>query len=97
MVVKMDVKPKIIKLVPSANVFDLGQFSHCFFKTLRFYIEEKVIGNNVSNKRDAHLLNLSHFESSSATSFELDESTILSIWNGILYSGKNIVGKEEIA
>ena len=45
--------------------------------------------------RDAHFFNLTHFELSSATSFDLDQSTILSFWNEILYSGKKYCGKRK--
>ena len=56
------------------------------------------MGNNFPIKRDAYFLNSIHFELSPATSFDLDQSTILSFWNEISYSGKkNIVGKEENA
>ena len=56
------------------------------------------MGNNFPIKRDAYFLNSIHFELSPATSFDLDQSSILWFWNEILYSGKkNIVGKEENA
>ena len=55
------------------------------------------MGNNFPIKRDAYFLNSIHFELSPAASFDLDQSTILSFWNEILYSGKNSMGKEEIS
>ena len=51
MIVKKDVKPQLIDLVKSANAFDLGKSSHWFFKTLRCYIEEKIMGNSVSYQK----------------------------------------------
>ena len=54
-------------------------------------IEEKIMGNNFPIKRDAYFLNSIHFELSLATSFDLDQSTILWFWNEILYSGKKIL------
>ena len=43
--------------------------------------------------RYAYFQNSIHFELSPATSFDLDQSTILSFWNEILYSGKKYCGK----
>ena len=61
MIATKDVNPQVINLVPSANVFALGQFSHRFFKTLRCYIEEKIVGNNVSYQKGFSFLKLYSF------------------------------------
>ena len=55
-----------------------------------------IMGNNVSYQKECLFFKL-NFELSSATSFDLDQSTVLSFWNEISYSGKNIVEKEETA
>ena len=49
------------------------------------------MGNNFPIKKDAYFLNSIHYELSPATSFDLDQSTILWFWNEILYSGKKIL------
>ena len=53
------------------------------------------MGNNFPIKRDAYFLNSIHFELSPATSFDLDQSTILSFWNEILYLGKKILWEKK--
>ena len=90
-----DVNPQQINVVPSANAFDLGQSSF-WFQDPEMLFRKRLWETMFNIKRDAYFSNSIHLEFSSATSFDLDQSTILSFWNEILSSGKNIVGKEEI-
>ena len=79
----------------SPNVFDLGQSSHWFSRP-GDVILKRLWETMFRIKRDAYYSKLNSLRTSFATSFDLDQFTILSFWNEILYLGKNIVGKEDI-
>ena len=74
MIVKKDVKPQLIDLVPSGNAFNLGQSSHWFSRPSDVILRKRLWETLFRIKRDAYFLYLTHLELSSATSFDLDRS-----------------------